>query len=62
MKPLPRSLILAGRICLVALVATVANAQVVYLDHQHMDFRLQYNPAAEGTNRLDIILGYDTGV
>jgi surface-anchored protein len=40
----------------------IAHAQVVYLDHQHIDFRLQYNPAAEGTNRLGIILGYDTGV
>lgn len=43
-------------------VTLLAQAQVAYLDHQHMDFRLEYNSAAEGTNRLDIILGYDTGV
>ncbi len=53
------TLIIAGAI-FGAILTT--SAQVVYLDHQHMDFRLQYNPAAEGTNRLDIILGYDTGV
>jgi surface-anchored protein len=50
-----------GAFTLLCFTAAV-HAQVVYLDHQHMDFRLQYHPAAEGTNRLDVILGYDTGV
>jgi surface-anchored protein len=43
-------------------VAWMTQAQVAYLTSQHMDFRLQYNPVATGTNQLDIILGYDQGV
>ncbi len=34
-------------------------SQVNYLDHQHMDFRIQYDPNAEGTNQLDIVLRYN---
>jgi surface-anchored protein len=45
----------------IALVTLTAPAQVVYLDHQHMDFQLQYYPAATGSNQLDIVLGYDAG-
>ncbi|MFO1487396.1 MAG: choice-of-anchor M domain-containing protein [Verrucomicrobiota bacterium] len=53
----------AGRILLACLlgVSFNADAQIIDIDHQHADFRLQYLPTAEGTNRLDIILGYDTG-
>ena len=36
-------------------------AQVTNLMNQHMDFRLQYNATAIGSNRLDVILGYDPG-
>ena len=36
-------------------------AQVTNLMNQHMDFRLQYNATAIGSNRLDVILGYDAG-
>lgn len=46
---------------MIAACSTIVQAQVVYLDHQHMDFRLEYNPAAKDTNRLDVIIGYDTG-
>ncbi len=55
-----KTLLLAGTTVWLA-HAAIAGAQVVYLDHQHMDFRLQYDPNAEGTNRLYTILGYDTG-
>ena len=51
-------------ICLSALILLVAfttTAQVTYLTNQHMDFRLQYDAAATGSNRLDVILGYDPG-
>lgn len=41
--------------------ARIAQAQVTYLDHQHMDFRLEYDAAATGTNRLNLVLGYDQG-
>ncbi len=44
-----------------ALVAISAQAQVIYLDHQHMDFRIEYHPELSGTNQLDTILGYDSG-
>ena len=54
-------LIFTGALALLVGAPDAARSQVVYLDHQHMDFRLQYNPAAEGTNRLGIILGYDAG-
>ena len=40
--------------------ALLAQAQVAYLDHQHMDFRMEYNPAAEGTNQLDVLLRYNS--
>jgi hypothetical protein len=39
-----------------------AAAQVTYLTNQHMDFRLQYHPTAEGSNRLDLIVDYDPGI
>jgi len=39
-----------------------SQAQVTYLTNQHMDFRLQYFPTAEGSNRLDMILAYDPGI
>ncbi len=45
-----------------ALSATfIASAQVTNLTNQHMDFRLQYDASATGSNRLDLILGYDPG-
>ena len=46
---------------LVAGLAQFATAQVTYLTNQHMDFRLQYDATATGSNRLDLILGYDPG-
>ncbi len=42
-------------------VAMTAPAQVTNLTNQHMDFRLQYDASATGSNRLDVILGYDPG-
>jgi surface-anchored protein len=33
--------------------------EVFYLDHQHMDFRVDYQPGAEGTNRLDLHVRYN---
>lgn len=42
--------------------AVMVPAQVTYLTNQHMDFRLQYYPTAEGSNRLDLILDYDPGI
>jgi len=39
-----------------------ASAQVTYLTNQHMDFRLQYYPTADGSNRLDMVLEYDSGI
>lgn len=42
-------------------LAPWASAQATYLTNQHMDFRLQYNPVATGSNRLDLVLGYDPG-
>jgi surface-anchored protein len=59
--PQSRQLIRAVMAGLLAFGVSRAGAQVAYLDHQHMDFRLEYHPAAEGTNRLDVVLGYDTG-
>jgi hypothetical protein len=47
---------------LLLLGAWLAPAQVSYLTNQHMDFRLQYDPTAEGSNRLDLILAYDPGI
>lgn len=44
-----------------ALLTFNATAQVVYLDRQHMDFRIEYHPELSDTNQLDIILGYDSG-
>ncbi len=49
----------AGFAVLLALATSHACAQVVYLDHQHMDFRFLYHPDAEDTNRLDIQLRYN---
>lgn len=46
---------------LLIIVAELAVAQVQYLTNQHMDFRLQYDLAAEGSNQLDLVLGYDPG-
>jgi surface-anchored protein len=40
----------------------VVPAQVTYLTNQHMDFRLQYHPTAEGSNRLDMILDISSGI
>lgn len=40
----------------------LAAAQVTYLTNQHMDFRLQYHPAATGSNRLDMVVDYDPGI
>lgn len=42
-------------------VGLSGHAQVTYLTNQHMDLRLQYGAAAVGSNRLDVILGYDPG-
>jgi len=33
--------------------------QVFYLTYQHMDFRVDYQPDAEGTNRLDLHVRYN---
>jgi hypothetical protein len=44
------------------LLPVIASAQVTYLTNQHMDFRLQYYPTAEGSNRLDMIVAYDPGI
>jgi surface-anchored protein len=52
------SFLLAGAVLSVALMT---QAQVAYLTNQHMDFRLQYDAAATGSNRLSILLGYDPG-
>ena len=41
--------------------SVAASAQVTNLSNQHMDFRLQYNATAIGSNQLDVILGYDPG-
>jgi surface-anchored protein len=46
---------------LVSGVGLSAHAQVTYLTNQHMDFRLRYDASATGSNRLDVILGYDPG-
>jgi surface-anchored protein len=45
----------------VFLLPVALSAQVTYLTNQHMDFRLQYDASAMGSNRLNIILGYDPG-
>lgn len=37
------------------------NSQVTNLSNQHMDFRLRYDSAATGSNRLNVVLGYDPG-
>ncbi len=42
-------------------VNLVTQAQVNYLTNQHMDFRLQYDASATGSNRLGVVLGYDPG-
>ena len=44
-----------------ATVLSATASEVVYLDRAHMDLRVQYDPAAEETNRLGLVLGYDTG-
>jgi surface-anchored protein len=41
--------------------AVTVQAQVTNLMTQHMDFRLQYDASATGSNRLGLILGYDPG-
>jgi|GEM_PF-552617 len=46
---------------LAALLAEPTTAQVLTLTNQHMDIRLQYHPAASGTNRLHLVLGVDPG-
>ncbi len=43
------------------ILSLAAQAQVTYLTNQHMDFRLQYDASATGSNRLGVILGYDPG-
>lgn len=47
--------------CAALLLGGVAtgSAQVAYLDHQHMDFRILYDSSAAGTNQLDIQLRYN---
>jgi surface-anchored protein len=52
----------AAQLLLSLTLATSALAEVAYLDHQHMDFRLQYHPEATGSNQLDLALGYDAGI
>lgn len=52
----------AVQLLLVFTLAVPAVAEVVYLDHQHLDFRLQYHPEASGSNQLDLVLGYDSGI
>jgi len=42
-------------------LAQLTLAQVTNLTNQHMDFRLQYDASATGSNRLEMILGYDPG-
>lgn len=42
-------------------LAQLTLAQVTNLTNQHMDFRLQYDASATGSNRLGVILGYDPG-
>lgn len=54
MKKLFLLLVGCGLVCRAA-------AQVANLSNQHMDFRLQYDASATGSNRLNIILGYDPG-
>jgi surface-anchored protein len=44
---------------LVCTLAVTAPAQVANLMNQHMDFRLQYDANATGSNRLGLLLGYD---
>lgn len=44
---------------LVFTLTVTAPAQVAYLMSQHMDFRLQYDANATGSNRLGLLLGYD---
>lgn len=46
-------------LALILLTGSVAGAQVAYLDHQHLDIRLEYNPEAEGTNRLNLLIRYN---
>lgn len=50
---------LAFTLSLVA--AVTVQAQVTNLMTQHMDFRLEYDASAAGSNRLGLILGYDPG-
>lgn len=46
---------------LILLSAHCAAGEVTNLTNQHMDFRLEYDATALGSNRLNIILGYDPG-
>jgi surface-anchored protein len=57
-----KSVRIAARLLVALAAATSATAEVVHLDHQHMDFRLQYHPEAVGSNQLDLVLGYDSGI
>lgn len=42
-------------------LAQLTLAQVTNLTNQHMDFRLQYDATASGSNRFNVMLGYDPG-
>ena len=48
-------------ILLLTIGVGVGNSQVTNLANQHMDFRMRYDAAATGSNRLGVILGYDPG-
>jgi surface-anchored protein len=48
-------------LCIMFGSPVAALAQVTYLTNQHMDFRLEYDASATGSNRLNVILGYDPG-
>lgn len=54
-----RQFLLLG-LSVLCLTASTASAQVTYLTNQHMDLRLQFHPAATGTNQLNVVLGYDS--
>jgi surface-anchored protein len=43
------------------ILPVIVSGQVTNLTNQHMDFRLQYDATASGSNRLNVILGYDPG-
>lgn len=44
---------------LLLLACVTTQAQVLYLNRQHMDLRIQFNAAAFDTNRLDIVMKHD---